>query len=141
MCTHHDDKPVMRTSHVHPCCVTPMTLHWVYRASASTPLLDTMNQPAKSDAYALTATPDTVHDGTIQLPTPPALSMAWHLIPSKHDPRPRPRQRRETPFGLLPSTTRPSLLSCSRRGSIPINCFRRAASTNVVPKSAVFSNV
>ena len=63
----------------------------------------TTNQPAKSDAYALAATPDTVH-GTIQLPTPPALSMAWPLITSKHDPH--PRQRRETSFALLPSTTR-----------------------------------
>ena len=82
----------------------------------------TMNQTAKSDAYALAATPDAVHDGTIQLPTPPAHSMAWHLIPSKHDPH--QRQRRETSFALLPSTTRSSLFSCSRRGSIPINCNR-----------------
>ena len=83
----------------------------------------------KSDAYALAATPD----GTIQLPTPPALSMAWHLIPSKHDPH--PRQRRETSFALLPYTTRSSLLSCSRRSSTRINC-RRAESKNFVPRSA-----
>ena len=54
----------------------------------------TTNQPAKSDAYALAATPDNVHDGTIQLPTPLAISMAWHLTPSKHDPH--PRQSHET---------------------------------------------
>ena len=63
--------------------------------------------------------------------------MAPHSL--KHDPH--PRQRRETSFALLPSTTRSSLLSCSRRGSIPINCFCRAASKNFVPKSAVLSNV
>ena len=74
-----------------------------------------------------------------QLLSPPALSMAWQLIHSKHDPH--SRQRRDTSFALLPLTTRSSLLSCSRRGSIPINCFRRAASKNFVPKSAVFSNV
>ena len=74
------------------------------------------NQPAKSDAFALAATPDTVRDGTNQLPSPPALSVAWHVIPSKHDPH--SRQRRETSFALLPSATRSSLRSCSGRGSI-----------------------
>ena len=40
MHTHHDDKPAERSSHVHTCCVTSVTVEWVHRASASTPLLD-----------------------------------------------------------------------------------------------------
>ena len=49
-------------------------------------------------------------------------------------------QRRETSFALLTSTTRSSLRSCSRRGGIQINCFRRVVSRNFVPKSTVLSN-
>ena len=65
-----------------------LRLHTSWMEALVFPLIT--NQSAKSDAYALAATPDTVHDGTIQL----LLSMARHLTPFKHDPP--PRQSHET---------------------------------------------
>ena len=82
---------------------------------------------SQAQCHALTANPATVSSPTAK---------ARHLIPSKHD----PRQRRQTSFALLPSTIRSSLVSCSRMGNIPVSCFWRAASKNLVPMSAVSSN-
>ena len=169
MCTHDDDKPAKRNftcSHV-LCYISDglmdasVTVSWVHTASASILLLDgrhsnlphTMNQPAKSDAYALTASgTDPATDSTKHFPwhgtsfqrstSPPATfhvamtSFAFtrstihiHVNVARH-----PSHSSRPPLTQAFSHVRAEVAFQSTASVVP-------RAKNSVPKSAVFSNV
>ena len=142
MCTHHDDKPTKRSSHVHTCCAASVTVKQVHRASAST--------PSWMGGHSYFCTPRINQPSPMRTFSPPleTVSTTVHSCHRLHQRFPRhgtsfPRSTIHIHVNVAghPSHSSPPPLAQAfshvrAEVAFQSNCFRRAESKNFVPRSA-----